>query len=561
MSNENTMNPPEPTPIPIPPDFPVTWENPDDAHIFWQHDRMHFPDPALPLEGQFWALSMGKLNMEAVYNAPTNTRFLHVNTYLYLAWAPRFPLEEMEVQGKLYEEKLNAAIAKLEELWDTEWLPEIKTHLAFWDAFDLREAGVPELLIHLDETFDRMIRLWEIHFLTVFPALMAIGQFDELYQDLFGSEDTFASYKLLQGFDNKTVETGREQWALSRRALASDEVRQTLETHAASEVIKALEATSAGQKFLVELRAYLEAYGQRGDKWGVSYPYWIEDPTPVIKNLKDYITQPERDATAELAELAAERTQAMAKARERLKGYPQQVVEQFEFLLKAAQIGNVLTEDHGFWIDFNCLYRVRRVFMEFGRRCAEADVIETPNDIFYLTLDELRETARALPAGNQRALIDERRAEMEHFRTINPPSALGTDYGPPPESAFGRVMQKFAGGPPQPSDEPNVIRGNSGSPGKTRGPAKVIRSIAEADKLHAGDILVAETTAPPWTPLFATAAAVVTDTGGILSHCAVVAREYRIPAVVGTGTATSLIQDGQILEVDGDEGIVRIVEE
>ncbi len=71
---------------------------------------------------------------------------------------------------------------------------------------------------------------------------------------------------------------------------------------------------------------------------------------------------------------------------------------------------------------------------------------------------------------------------------------------------------------------------------------------------------MAETTAPPWTPLFATAAAVVTDTGGILSHCAVVAREYRIPAVVGTGTATSLIQDGQILEVDGDEGIVRIVE-
>jgi pyruvate,water dikinase len=212
MSNENTMNPPEPTPIAIPPDFPVTWENPDDAHIFWQHDRMHFPDPAPPLERQFWALSMGKLNMEAVYDAPTNTRFLHVNTYLYLAWAPRFPLEEMEVQGKLYEEKLNAAIAQLGELWDTEWLPEIKTHLAFWDAFDLRKAGVPELLTHLDETFDRMIRLWEIHFLTVFPTYMAIGQFDELYQDLFGSEDAFASYKLLQGLDNKTIETDREQW-------------------------------------------------------------------------------------------------------------------------------------------------------------------------------------------------------------------------------------------------------------------------------------------------------------------------------------------------------------
>jgi pyruvate,water dikinase len=87
----------------------------------------------------------------------------------------------------------------------------------------------------------------------------------------------------------------------------------------------------------------------------------------------------------------------------------------------------------------------------------------------------------------------------------------------------------------------------------------VLRSLAEADRLRPGDVLVAPTTAPPWTPLFATAAAVVTDTGGILSHCAVVAREYGIPAVVGAGTATARIADGQVVEVDGDAGVVRIV--
>jgi pyruvate,water dikinase len=86
----------------------------------------------------------------------------------------------------------------------------------------------------------------------------------------------------------------------------------------------------------------------------------------------------------------------------------------------------------------------------------------------------------------------------------------------------------------------------------------VIRSFADAGKLRAGDVLVAETTAPPWTPLFATAAAIVTDSGGVLSHCAVVAREYRIPAVVGTGRATTTIRDGEIVEVDGDAGLVRI---
>ena len=101
--------------------------------------------------------------------------------------------------------------------------------------------------------------------------------------------------------------------------------------------------------------------------------------------------------------------------------------------------------------------------------------------------------------------------------------------------------------------------GAAGSPGVVRGVARVIRSLADAAALRPGEILVAETTAPPWTPLFATAAAVVTDTGGVLSHCAVVAREYRIPAVVGTGMATRAIADGQIVEVDGDAGMVRIV--
>jgi pyruvate,water dikinase len=116
----------------------------------------------------------------------------------------------------------------------------------------------------------------------------------------------------------------------------------------------------------------------------------------------------------------------------------------------------------------------------------------------------------------------------------------------------------FWGAPPRPATDPDVLAGNAGSPGVARGPARVIRSITEAVKLQPGDVLVAETTAPPWTPLFALAAAVVTDTGGILSHCAIVAREYAIPAVVGTGLATTTIQDGQLVEVDGNAGLVRL---
>src|SRR5689334_19628450 len=99
---------------------------------------------------------------------------------------------------------------------------------------------------------------------------------------------------------------------------------------------------------------------------------------------------------------------------------------------------------------------------------------------------------------------------------------------------------RFSGG------ETSKVKGSPGSAGVVRGTARVIRSLAEAGKLQPGDVLVTVVTEPPWTPLFATAAAVVTDGGGVLSHSAVVAREYRIPAVVGTGNATSTFHDGQL---------------
>jgi pyruvate,water dikinase len=394
------------------------------------------------------------------------------------------------------------------------------------------------------------------------PFLMALSQFDELYRDLFGNDDAFGAYKLLQGIDNKTVASGREQWQLSRQALASPVVRRVLEEEAAAEVIPTLEGSAAGRAFLADLRAYLDVYGARGDKFStLSDPAWIEDPTPVIKNLKDFITQPDRDLEAERTALAAERERAIAEAREKLAAYPRPVVEEFEALLKAALVAIVLSEDHGYWIDYSATYRARRVLLEFGRRFAAAGVLEQANDVVHLTLDEIRQTAVNLPAIDRRGLVAGRKAEIEHFSGVEAPPALGTPPdGPPPNDPLMRAIGKFMGAPVEQSGQPGVLTGNPGSAGFVRGTARVIRSLADAARLGRGEILVAETTAPPWTPLFATAAAVVTDTGGVLSHCAVVAREYGIPAVVGVGTATKMIRDGQTLEVDGAAGVIRIID-
>ncbi|MCH7970441.1 MAG: hypothetical protein IH960_05275 [Chloroflexi bacterium] len=104
-----------------------------------------------------------------------------------------------------------------------------------------------------------------------------------------------------------------------------------------------------------------------------------------------------------------------------------------------------------------------------------------------------------------------------------------------------------------------TIAGRPGSSGKVTGTARVIIKLSDAGRLNKGEILVTATTSPPWTPLFATAGGIVTDTGGALSHCAIVAREYGIPATVGAAGATFAIKDGDQIEVDGDAGTVRIL--
>jgi pyruvate,water dikinase len=392
----------------------------------------------------------------------------------------------------------------------------------------------------------------------------------DLYQELFPAASALEPYQLLEAFDNKTLETDHALWCLGRQALAVPEVAALLQAQPAAAITPALEALASSSpaacSFLEAWHAFLQEYGRRDyTLHELADPSWLEDPTPALSNLQTYLTQPERDPQADLAARAAARERLVADARERLRGYPRPVVERFEFLLKAAQEANLLAEDHNFWIDGRSLYCVRRVLLEWGRRLTEVAAIEQQGDVFYLTLDELRELGRKMARGqrpgHRRRLVAARQAEMTYFRTIQPPPALGTPPSgpPPPDTPIGRAMGRFFGEPPRQEGDPRIIRGHAGSPGVVRGPAKVISTLAEAARLRQGDVLVTTTTAPAWTPLFATVAAIVTDAGGPLGHCAVVAREYGLPAVVATGVATTCIQDGQLLEVDGAAGVVRIL--
>ncbi|MEE9233696.1 MAG: PEP-utilizing enzyme, partial [Nitrospirales bacterium] len=291
----------------------------------------------------------------------------------------------------------------------------------------------------------------------------------------------------------------------------------------------------------------------------ISGSSWSEEPNPVIERIRDYLKNPDRDMRAEREAVVGTREKAVLKARERLRGRSEEDVKRFEFLLKAAQEAAVISEDHNFYIDYSGLYQVRRVLLEIGKRFTQEGTIENNADVFYMEPDELRETIRSPGKLDAKGIIVGVKAEMEHFSKIQPPVVLGTDYGPPPDDPVSKAMGRLFSVPPDNPEGSDVIRGNAGSSGKARGTARVIISLAEADNLQKGDVLVAHTTLPPWTKLFAKAAAVVTDVGGVLSHSAVVAREYGIPAVVSTGVGTVRIKDGQLVEVDGSAGTVRII--
>jgi phosphohistidine swiveling domain-containing protein len=554
-------------PLPAPDNFPVRWPNPDDVHTFWLVERMHWPDPMTPMDFDINRYAHEQFSWAfASYGVPLQYNARHINYRWYYAVTPSVAdLSEMPARMQAGLQNLEATIPRLRELWDQEWLPEVLQHLEFWQSFDRARASMPELLNHLDQTVERHNRVWQLHFLQTLPVYMAMSTFDDLYQDLFSTDNALEAYGLMQGFDNKTLEMGRAVWRLSRVVLASPVLRAAVESVPVEQVVPQLERSEEGRAFLAQLAAYLESYGKRGEKLGVSFVSWIEDPSQVIRQLQEYLNQPALDPEAELVALAAERERLLAEARAKLAGYPQPVIAQFEAMLGYAQQATIISEDHTLYIDFGCMYEVRNVLLEFGRRFVAAVILERTDDVFLLTLSELRQAAKQEPRLMLQATVAARRAEMEHFRGITPPPALGTPPpGPMPDDPLSRTVGKFFGAPPAPPEGPPealLLRGGAGSAGRTRGIARVIATLEDARRLQKGDILVAETTAPSWTPLFATAAAVVTDTGGVLSHSAVVAREYRIPAVVGVGLATLLIQDGQQIEVDGDRGVVRIIQD
>ena len=540
--------------LPIPDDFPVTWDSEEEASSLWRCDDIHSPLPASPMSVSISEESMGRGSSKGAQELkrPERGPRKRINGYSYSANAPdTLSAAEREAQ-RLTTER---AIDNTRRRWDSEFLPALEQNLRYMRGIDLQDASDERIRELLDEFMEINAHHWYIHSMIVFPLTVAVEQTADLYREIMGRVPDEEPYLLFQGIDNKTTEVDLAIQTLAKQAMDVPEVLRALRQDGPAEAVTdSLLESVQGREFVAKIDHFLAVYGYRPTGFDYVFPSWIEDQSFLMLNLRSYVSTPPRDVKSEMTALRKQADQMLGRVLDKA-----QDVLRFQFLTAYERARELwpLKEDHAFYIDQGTMATIRILIAEMGSRLAAKGVLDNPGDVFYITLTELKTAMEGSAASDLMRRVEGRRAERERFFKVIPPRFLGTvplDGAAGTQPEFHRMM-----GPSQIDGleaDASVLRGVAGSKGTATGPAVLVRSPEDFGKVKAGDVLVCTSTSPTWTPLFGTVAALVSDSGGALSHTAIVAREYGLPAVVGVRYGTSAISDGQVVTVDGTSGAV-----
>jgi pyruvate,water dikinase len=330
---------------------------------------------------------------------------------------------------------------------------------------------------------------------------------------------------------------------VARRRKLAEEVR-TLSPNAIAERLKNPKGAD-WKAFAGAFADFIARFGFRGmGEVDPSFADWEEEPAFALSSIKAYLDAPEEKNPHRLEEQAAQNREAIeAQLRTVL---PRSARREYRELLAGAQKFTRLRESSkANWVRAN--RTLRRPIRELGRRFAARGLLEQGDDIFWLVVDEVEAGVHGtLDPTVTRAAVPRRRAEAKRMEELDLPEVFELPVTPVKKATPGMTG--------------NTLQGMPVSAGMASGPARVVLSTASAleVELEPGEVLVAPFTDAPWTPLFVPAAAVVVETGGVLSHAATVAREFGIPAVVAVKGATQLIKTGQRVTVDGMTGTVTV---
>jgi phosphohistidine swiveling domain-containing protein len=543
---------------------PASPFKPGDEENFWFLD-FHWSRGLTPLAATLWASDgycWGTQHAAEGLPLPPGRGITArmAGTHLYGSAIPETDPREIGARAGRMGVNLPAFLQNYEQIWAA-GRDELQ---ATWDHFqqlDLKAVPQGDFAAVLTSARRYHKRSMEIHFDVMYPMLVNFLGFYGACAEM--GLDPSATGKFLQGEDTKIMETDRGLAALAAKAKQAG-LRDVFEEHDGGSLRSALSARGgSASTWLTEFDDFLQVYGHRQEATcDVGVPSWLEDNTIPLDMIRSFVLKDEEhDFEAAARNALAERDAAIEAARSGLTKEEQAV---FDGGLQANQAANFpwWQDDHNYYIDLRVMLPLRRACQELAGRVGADD----QNDLLYLFWPELVDVASGgAYQGELKSLVADRRQYFDHWhaRRGEMPKVLGTI----PEKVEDPVLIEIFGINPQSIravQNPNaasetVLTGVAAAKGTATGIARVLQSTDEMHRLEPGTILVCESTSPTWTPAFGKIAGAVCDGGGMLSHAAIVGREYGVPTVTAVGVATLAIGDGDLIEVDGTNGRVTIL--
>ena len=528
----------------------------------WEQDSTHFPRPATPYFFDVFPEPFMRGFKEG--SGRYGLLFSHlepalVNGFLYYKGNDVDPDDgpEVERRFKAASEALESKLWREDlDLWDREFMPDSIQRNRALESVALADLDTDGLLAHLEDVRDNAAEMvWRHHKFTI-PAVIPTGLYLANALEWTGM-DAGQLLAPLKGSSPVSLgakgELGRLAHAMSDAALGANDFGG----ESADETLDRL--TQRDDAVGEATRAYLGAIGMRlAGGYDIADPCAIELPDMILGTIWAALDAADEDSSDEWVEAAGRVREAV----------PEQHRERFDELLGEARLMNRIRDERGIYNDNWGTGIARTAILEAGRRLAESGRIRDAQSALDATSDELAAILRGAEEPSKDELAERTDSRLNAPLDEVPP-ILGPQPTPPPPldglppdcaqmmGAFGATLGEVFGSPPDAADA--AIAGRSVSPGVYTGTARIIGHPEECNRLQQGDVLVTTSTSSAFNIVLPLLGAIVTDRGGQLSHAAIVAREYGIPAVVGTMNATDAIPDGARVTVDGTAGTVEIV--
>jgi pyruvate,water dikinase len=564
-----------------------------DENRFWFWNSMHFPMPmpafdVICIDSPYQAVGAWQNRVFAVPPA-MGIDYRCINGYIYISGNPVTDPAKIAERAEFFQQragyyfqnwselygkwraKMEALIRELGELRVPD-LPEYEPdEVAFGDD---RNTAFYEVL----DAYPRALRLgdmmWQHHFEFLLLGYGAYGTFVEFCKGHLPDIPDQHIAQMVAGIDVLLFRPDAELRRLARLAIKTGVDHAFQQGRTPAEIDADLQQSDAGQSWLAELEKVKDPWFNMATGDGLYHYYrsWLDDPSIPYAALIGHIS------AIGAGEQIDRPTEEIQRERDRLAEEYGALLDDesrtsFNDLLNLSRTVFPYVEEHKFFCDYWFLTRWWNKIREFGELLARNEFLEDSEDVFQLSryevasaLDELVLTwatgGLALGPRHWPEIAARRKEILRRLGDWTPPPAVGVTpeavTDPMTIMLWGVTTERVQEWARQ-QDGGSVLNGAAASPGVVEGEARVVRSVDQIGDVRDGEILVCGSTSPAWAPIFSKIKATVTDVGGVMSHAAIVAREYGLPAVVGTGRATAAIRTGQRIRVDGSEGTVTVL--